>query len=134
MRKRISFILFFTAIFILSGCANETKPKAIKNLDFTVIAEERLPEELLTQINEKKSGSFKMTFVDKDSLYICVGYGIQSTGGYSITVNALDQLSNGIRIDTNLIGPSPDAAKKEGKSYPYIVIKTKDLQIPVIFD
>ena len=134
MRKRLLIFLFFTVSFLLSGCMDKTKSQEIKNLDFTVIEEERLPKELLTRINEKKSEPFKMTFVDKDSLYICVGYGMQNTGGYSITVNDLSQLSNGIKIDTNLIGPSPDAAKKEGKSYPYIVIKTQDLQLPVIFD
>ncbi len=134
MKRIVFMLLFYTVCFFLQGCNKEVKPQVISNLDFTVVAQERLPEELLQQINEKKSQQFKMTFFDNDSLYICVGYGTQNTGGYSITVNALEQLNNGIRVDTNLIGPNPKDAKKEGKSYPYIVIKTKDLQLPVIFD
>ena len=134
MKKFLSVLWIFLIVCCLTGCKKEEELKVIKNLDFTVVSEERLPEELLTQINEKKLSPFKITFMDDGYVYICIGYGEQSTGGYSISVNALDQLANAIRVDTNLIGPKPDTEKKEGKSYPYIVIKTVDLGMPVVFD
>ncbi len=96
--------------------------------------EERIPEELLIRIHEKKGIPFKFTFKDTGFLYICVGYGEQEQGGYSIAVNALDELRNAILVDTELIGPKPGDNKKEGKSYPYIVIKTEEKDLPVIFD
>ena len=72
---------------MLSGCSvlSEERVK-LRDLDFTVLAEEKIPEELLSIINEKKAEPFKLTYSDKDFLYICIGYGEQATGGYSIAV------------------------------------------------
>ncbi|MCX4321102.1 MAG: protease complex subunit PrcB family protein, partial [Lachnospiraceae bacterium] len=78
-------------IFCLAGCGVETKDgnEKIKDLEFTVLGEENIPEELKQVIEEKKEKEFKLTYQDGDFLYICVGYGRQETGGYSITVNEL---------------------------------------------
>lgn len=73
-------------------------------------------------------------------MYICVGYGKQETGGYSITVNDLYLTANAIYVDTNLIGPEPEnrelyhAQETEGASYPYIVVKMQYLDKAVVFD
>ena len=40
-------------------------------------------------MTEKKEASFKMTYADSGYLYLCVGYGKQDSGGYSITVDDL---------------------------------------------
>ena len=106
----------------------------IKDLECTVIPEDNLPEELFSMIEQKKTDSFKLTFEDKGFLYICVGYGTQATGGYSITVNDLYETSNAIYIDTNLIGPSPEEKSNPVPSYPYIVVKTEFIDKPVVFD
>lgn len=106
----------------------------IKDLEFTVIPEDKLPEELLSAIEEKKGSSFKMTFEDQGFLYICVGYGEQETAGYSITVNDLYETGNAIYIDTNLIGPGPEEKGKNTPTYPYIVVKTENLNKSVVFD
>ena len=47
----------------------------IKDLEYTVIAEDNIPEELLEKIEERKENAFKLTFEDQGFLYICVGYG-----------------------------------------------------------
>lgn len=106
----------------------------LKDLECTVIAEDNLPEELFNQIEQKKSDAFKITFEDKGFLYICVGYGMQETGGYSIAVNDLYETANAIYVDTNLIGPAPEEKSKPVASYPYIVIKTEFIDKPVVFD
>lgn len=106
----------------------------IKDLECTIITEDNLPEELFNMIEQKKSDAFKVTFEDKGFLYICVGYGTQETGGYSITVNDLYETANAIYVDTNLIGPSPEEKGKPVASYPYIVIKTEFIDKPVVFD
>ena len=109
------------------GQKQDTMAK-IKDLECTVLAEENIPEELLEKIEDKKEEAFKMTFEDQGFLYICVGYGTQKTGGYSIAVNALYETTNAVYIDTNLIGPSP-----EEKSNP-VVVKTEFIEKPVVFD
>lgn len=115
------------------GKKQDTMEK-IKDLEFTVIAEDNIPEELFGKIEEKKMEAFKITFEDKGFLYICVGYGTQQTGGYSIAVNALFETANAVYVDTNLIGPKPEEKSNRVESYPYIVIKTEFVDKPVVFD
>ena len=115
------------------GQKQDTMAK-IKDLECTVLAEENIPEELLEKIEDKKEEAFKMTFEDQGFLYICVGYGTQKTGGYSIAVNALSETTNAVYIDTNLIGPSPEEKSNPVESYPYVVVKTEFIEKPVVFD
>lgn len=125
------------AFCLLAGCAKEKDPmEKIKDLEFTVLAEENIPEELKTVIDEKKGNAFKVTYQDNGFLYICIGYGEQVSGGYSITVNSLYLAENAIYADTTLLGPEPGdtAAKKNAPSYPYIVIKTEFVDKPVVFN
>ncbi|MCI8522589.1 MAG: protease complex subunit PrcB family protein [Lachnospiraceae bacterium] len=115
------------------GQKQDTMAK-IKDLDCTVMAEDNIPEELLEKIEDKKKDAFKMTFEDQGFLYICVGYGTQNTGGYSIAVNELYETANAVYIDTNLIGPKPEEKSNPVESYPYVVVKTEFIDKPVVFD
>ncbi len=130
-------ILAATAVCLLTGCAKEKDPmEKIKDLEFTVLAEENIPGELKAVIEEKKGNAFKVTYQDNGFLYICIGYGEQVSGGYSIVVNALYLTENAIYADTTLLGPDPSdtGVKKNSPSYPYIVIKTEFLDKPVVFN
>lgn len=140
------YFLFTIAVAVmitgLSGCAGKAKEenRKIKDIEFTVLAEDNLPEELKQIIEEKKEKEFKITYQDNDYLYICVGYGKQDSGGYSIMVNDLYLTNNAIYVDTNLIGPeaeNKELYKTQGKdsaSYPYIVLKIEYLDKSVVFD
>ena len=121
--------------FAVYACGQKQDPmEKIKDLEYTVIAEDNIPEELLEKIEERKENAFKLTFEDQGFLYICVGYGAQQTGGYSIAVNDLYETANAVYIDTNLIGPSPEEKSKPVESYPYVVVKTEFSQKPVVFE
>ena len=89
----------------------------IKELECTVIVEDNIPEELFNMIEQKKKDAFKLTFEDRGFLYICVGYGTQNTGGYSIAVNDLYETANAIYVDTNLIGPAPEEKSNQVARY-----------------
>ena len=135
-QKRI-VIVFLICLMFMSVYAFGKKHDAmemIKDLECTVIAEDKIPEELLTKIAQKKTEAFRLTFEDRGFLYICVGYGTQETGGYSIAVNALYETANAIYVDTNLIGPAPEEKSNQVESYPYVVIKTEFVDKPVVFD
>lgn len=135
-QKRI-LSAFLVCLMCMSvyACGKQQDPmEKIKDLDCTVIAEENIPEELFGMIEQKKTDAFKITFEDQGFLYICVGYGTQQTGGYSIALNALYETVNAIYVDTNLIGPAPEEKSNQVESYPYIVIKTEFLDKPVVFD
>ena len=144
MKKRsIQFLkygicmLAAAAVCLLTGCAKEKDPmEKIKDLEFTVLAEENIPEELKKVIEEKKENTFKVTYQDNGFLYICMGYGEQVSGGYSIVVNALYLTDNAVYADTTLLGPDPSdtGIKKTTPTYPYIVIKTEFVDKPVVFN
>ena len=122
-----------TGILLFTGCSwKQEKPEKI-NLAFTVVDEARLPEELLKLVAEKKEASFKMTYADSGYLYLCVGYGKQDSGGYSITVPELYLTDNSIIVKTELKGPERSEPTGEEPSYPYIVLRTELLEEPVVF-
>ena len=132
MWKRV-FLIGIILIF-LSGCSiqkNETEK--LRDLEYTIAADKELPEELKEIVEEKKKESFKLTYESEGSLYLCVGYGEQATGGYSIAVNELYLSENAIYFDTSLIGPDSSETVAETASYPYPVVKTEYLDKPVVF-
>ena len=132
MWKRV--VLIGSILIFLSGCSvqkNETEK--LKDLDYTIVEEKEVPEELQGILEEKKTESFKLTYEAEGSLYLCIGYGEQATGGYSISVAELYLSENAIYFDTNLIGPDPAETVSETVSYPYLVIRTEYLDKPVVF-
>lgn len=133
-RKLAVFMLAVMLAVSVCGCeVTDDGEQKVRDLDFTVVSEDRQPEELKQIIEEKKNAEFKITYADQDYLYICIGYGEQQTGGYSIQVNELYLTNNAVYVDTSLIGPSPEESKKEGASYPYIVLKVEYLDKTVVF-
>lgn len=134
-RKMIQAALVVLMTILLMGCSeNQGRTRKLQDLKFTVLSQEQLSEELKAITEEKKEESFKLTFVDEDNMYICVGYGKQPTGGYSISVTELYETENAIYIHTNLLGPSAEEAKKKSPSYPYIVVKLEKLDKTVVFE
>lgn len=135
MKKTVIFIATLLLALLLSGCTMLSEERVkLRDLDFTVLAQEKIPEELLSIINEKKAEPFKLTYSDRDYLYICIGYGEQATGGYSIAVNELYETDSAIYVNTELLGPSPEEKNNPTPSYPYIVLKTEYLDQTVIFE
>lgn len=135
MKRILLFFLAVAAAAMLSGCTflSEERIK-LRDLDFTVLSEEKIPEELMSIIEEKKKEPFQITYTDKEYLYICVGYGEQATGGYSIAVNELYLTDTAVYASTSLLGPESADKNNATPSYPYIVIKTEYLDQTVIFE
>lgn len=136
MRKFIVFLfltILFTAIGLTACKTENTDIKKLKDLDFTVVEDADLPGELKEIIDEKKAEPFKLTYTNKDNLYIVVGYGKQNSGGYSIQVNELYLTKNAIYINTNLIGPSKEDMVSQGITYPYVVVKLELREERVVF-
>lgn len=129
-------IIFVIGIlFFLTGCGvQEAGPKKVRDLEVTVVAKENVPQELLQIIEEKKEAPFKFTFNNGEYLYICVGYGQQESGGYSISMDELYLAENAIYAKTCLIGPDPGVPNDGVCSYPYVVLKTEYLDYPVVFE
>jgi len=137
MRRLRMILLLFGVMgssLLFTGCKSEnTDIKKIKDLEFTVVEDADVPEQLMQIINEKKKEPFKMSYSNADNLYIVVGYGEQPTGGYSISVDELFLTSNAVYIDTNLIGPSEKDYVTNAVTYPYVVVKTEFIDKSVVF-
>ena len=122
----LGLLMVVAASLWLAGCsASKDDGDKVRDLDFT--------DELKKLIAEKQQQPFKLTYSDEQNLYIAVGYGVQPTGGYSISVNELYLTDNSIVINTELKGPEKGENAGTEQSFPYIVIKTEYLENPVVF-
>ncbi|MCC8128277.1 MAG: protease complex subunit PrcB family protein [Clostridiales bacterium] len=130
----LALLAWVCLVRMLTACSvNRTAQDKVRDLDFTVVGEADLPQELAELIAEKKAAPFKLTYSNDQGLYIVIGYGEQMTGGYSISVNELYLTENSIVIDTELKGPAKGEETGVEKSYPYITVRTEYLENPVIF-
>ena len=135
MKKICLLVIVSIMAAMLSACGGETeKEEDRNNLEFTVVSEDRLPDELKGILDQKKESAFKLTYADEGYLYICVGYGKQESGGYSVTVNELYETDNAIYVNTNLLGPKAGSSPGTSPSYPYIVLKIEFRDKTVVFD
>ncbi len=119
---------------LLGGCATiDDRTEKLNDLEYTVLSPDEFPQELTDTLEAKKAEPFRMTYADEGYLYICIGYGRQETGGYSITVDDLYETANGVYVDTTLTGPGPEEEVSGAASFPFIVIKLEDIGKSVIF-
>lgn len=134
MKKVVLIILLLVIPFAFSACsAEKLATKKIRDIDFTIVEEKNVPEELQKMISEKKSTPLKLTYADQGELFIVQGYGRKSTSGYSVGVVECFETENAIYVHTNLIGPAKDEKITEVETYPYIVIKMEFVDKNVVF-
>lgn len=136
MHRKV-FQLFLLEMFmsvLLCGCNMEkTDEKKVKDLDYVLVEEEDIPQELLAKIEEKKAADFKLVYESDESMYVVRGYGEQETGGYSIQILDFYMTENAVIFSTNLLGPSKDETKNIAPSYPYVVLQTENPGKNIIF-
>lgn len=142
MRKRIMSrimaAVFLLLPFLLCGC-EKNEDSARTDIAFTVCDSTRIPDELRTVIEEKKSKIFKLTYVNNNYLYIAIGYGEHDRTNLNVVVNDLYVTKNAIYVDTSLTtgemaSDTDSHVSGEQSMYPYIVLKCEQYELPVIFD
>lgn len=120
-------------VIILSGCRfikieeGERTP-----LEYTVMKQEELPQEVVELMEQKKEKPFQMTYQVGKVRYLMKGYGEQITGGYSIQVEEVSQSENAVFCKTRLVGPEEESTGS-APSYPCIVLRISDTEKPVQF-
>jgi hypothetical protein len=135
MGKRFLAGLVCLMLMMTAGCGIQSdKTEKIRDLEYTVVKEADIPEEFLSQIEEKKTTDFRLTYTDGEYLYIARGYGEQSTGGYSIEMQELYLTASTICFSTALYGPQKGEQVTQSVSYPFIVVKLELLNEPVVFE
>lgn len=132
--KIVCAVVIFLLTIQISGCEGNYKgsEKGL-NLEYTVLGETKIPEEFLSQIEEKKAEKFELTYRDNEYLYIAKGFGEQKTSGSSISVTNLICEDQTIYFESKLVIPQGKENLNSISSFPYIVIKTELIDFPVVF-
>lgn len=134
MRRFLAVLIGIWLVCVVSGCSvQKTRTDKLKDLSFTVVEKESIPEEMKSKIDEKKENRFKITYADKGYLYIAEGYGEQDTSGYSIEVDECYETENAVYIHTNLLGPDKAEKVTEAKTCPYVVVKLEFIDKNIVF-
>ena len=133
-RKKIILLFFLIVIVINMGCGRKISREKEKNIEFTIVQQGDVPEELQKIIAQKREEKFHLSYKDDDEMYICIGYGKQATGGYSIKVKEVYLTEAAVCVDTILIGPNENDLVLKAPSYPYVVIKTGYLNRKILYD
>lgn len=122
-------------VLMLTGCVSrQQETEKLRDLEFTVIDKDDIPEEFKEVIEENQSAPFRLTYTDQGELYIAEGYGTQPKTGYSVAVKELYETKDTIYIHTNLLGPEKGEDTQEIPTYPYVVVKIEYVEKPVVFD
>lgn len=108
---------------MLTGCKKEQKEEKIDSIDYTICEESELPVNLVDIINDKKESAFELTYTKDDYTYLVRGYGKQSSGGYSISVEDVYYTDNTVCLVSKLEGPAENELVLNAATYPYIVVK-----------
>lgn len=125
----------FLLIFMLTGCVSRPqKTEKLRDLEFTVMSKEDVPEEFQEQILQHQDLPFRLTYTDQGRLYIAEGYGAQLKTGYSVEVEGLYETSNAIYFHTNLLGPEKGEETKEVTTFPYVIVMLDAIDKTVVFD
>lgn len=128
----VFFLVFL--LFVLCSCGIEQYDDTkINDLDFTVLAQEDIPQPAMEIINNCKTENFRKTYSDGSFLYIIIGYGAQPTTNYSISIEDLYEAENAIFVSTMLKGPSKRETVIETETYPYVVLKLQLSDKTIIF-
>ena len=139
MRRSKRLFLFLgaacLAAALLSGSVTHSgTEEKLRDLEFTVLDKEDVPQEMKQMIEEEKAEPFRLTYTDQGSLYIAEGYGAQLTTGYSVEVTGLYETEDEIRIHTSLLGPEKGEEIKEITTFPYVVVQLGAIDKNVIFE
>ena len=129
----LSLVLIVAGI-LFTGCDKKGDGQAeLVPVDFTVVSYDDIPKELMKEIDEKKSGDFRLSYSADGWLYIARGYGTQSSGGYSISITEVSMADNAVYFASELIGPKQGEAVNKLATYPYVVVKLEDVGQSVVF-
>lgn len=131
-RRNWIFVFFIILCMILAGCIKKDEKGQKHKVVYAVCKRSVIPVQLGNLIDEQKKEAFHFTYTTGDFTYYVIGYGRQTGRGYKIKVREFTADQTHIYIDTILTGVTKEH-QNEGKSYPYIVLKSQFYEKDVIF-
>lgn len=104
-----------------------------RDLAYTVIEQDEMPQELKEQIEKEEKNVFGITYADQGILYAARGFGEKKTDGYHAEVTECYETEDTIYVTTELRGPQKGEDIKKEKTCPYVVIKMDYEEKQVMF-
>lgn len=135
----IEMAIILCILISLTGCKGNNEKGVEKDIDYTICNGNNMPNELTEIIEEKKGEIFKLTYVTENYMYIAIGYGRQERSNLNVIIEELYMTDNAIYVETILkercASPTDATPRVETQiiTYPYIVIKCENYQLPVVF-
>ena len=69
VKKLASVVLCACLLMLCQGCSvKKVNMEKIRDVEITVLEEEKIPDEFMAQIEEKKSGPFKMHYILREGM------------------------------------------------------------------
>ena len=134
MKKLFLYILLPAVVSTFSACSIEKMEEEKKrDLAYTVIEQDEMPQELKEQIEKEEKNVFGITYADQGILYAARGFGEKKTDGYHVEVTACYETEDTIYVTTELRGPQKGENIKKEKNCPYVVIKMDYEEKQVMF-
>ncbi|MCI8885038.1 MAG: protease complex subunit PrcB family protein [Dorea sp.] len=134
MRKKYLLLLPLIVLILTACSVRKADDKKLRDVEFTVLDKDDVPEEFMAKIEEAKEGQVKLSYADRGYLYIARGYGQKDTSGYSVEVRRCYETENEIHVETGLLGPGKEEKILKKKTCPYVVIKTEYTDKQIEFD
>ncbi|MCI9229207.1 MAG: protease complex subunit PrcB family protein [Dorea sp.] len=134
MRKKYLLLLPLIVLILTACSVRKADDKKLRDVEFTVLDKDDVPEEFMAKIEEAKEGQVKLSYADRGYLYIARGYGQKETSGYSVEVRRCYETENEIHVETGLLGPGKEEKILKKKTCPYVVIKTEYTDKQIEFD
>lgn len=129
----ILMLIVLLSVAVVSACGiDKVSHKKTNDVDYTVVAEIEMQDEVKQIVEERKEMPFKVTYSDNQYTYIIVGYGKQKYEGYSIKVKEMYETKNAVCVKTEFSGPE-EYTNTQVESYPYIVMKIEYTDKNVVF-
>ena len=132
MKRWIYSVAFGLLCVCLTGCIRKEEQQKRETVVYAVCRESVIPRELKKLIQKEKGEAFHFTYTTRDYTYYVIGYGRQPGKGYKIRIKEFAMDKDHIYIDTTLIGVTKEH-QNEGKSFPYIVLKSQFYEKDVSF-
>lgn len=147
MINKRRFVLIITIGFTLIismaiGCApkstskpvsESTKDANVKKIDFQELKIQSLESSIKNIFEPKKNYKGYFSFKAEDGYwYIGIFSGKKNTGGYTIKVLTVDDVEGKTVVIVQETSPKPSMNVTDALTYPYTVIRAKDITQPIV--
>lgn len=133
------FVVAFgvVGIFCLSlwGCVKDLNLNGKKEkIEYTICKDSNLPEQLKVLLEERKTKPGTFIYRNSTYIYLVVCYGKKDYSGFSVKIEECWKSEDILFLRTQLMGPAIDEDIIEAETFPYLVVRCKQMNVFCVID